>query len=137
MRELFIPACGDRITLTEDWDFLLYLEHRNVKFAEHRSLVPPNKTQRYGYWEGEAYRSGYLKVPCSLPRGSVLEVDRIYLRQHSKSATDETNDFDSITWKVVGQKHSRFWTKLGDVNQIKFELGENWAYKDRKAAEKK
>lgn len=135
MRELFIPACGDRITLVEDWDFLLYLEHRNVKFAEHRNLIPVNPNNRWGgMWEGEAYRSGYRKVPYSLPKGTVLEVDRIYLRQHSKSATDETNDFDSITWKVVGQKHSRFWTKLGDVNQIKFELAEGWSYKDRKAA---
>lgn len=134
MRELFIPACGDRITLAEDWNFLLYLEHRNVKFAEHRLLVPASATQRYGYWEGEAFRSGYRKVPVCLPRGTVLEADRIYLRAHSKSATNETTDFDSITWKVVGQKHSRFWAKLADVNQIKFELGENWSYKDRKAA---
>jgi hypothetical protein len=135
MRSLFIPACGDRITLADDWDFLLYLESRNYKFAEARNLVPAGSGGRWNMmWEGEPWRSGYRKVPVSLPKGSVLEVDRVYLRAHSKSATDETNDFDSITWKVVGQKHSRFWTKLADVNQIKFELGENWSYKDRKAA---
>lgn len=138
MRTLFIPACGDRITLTADWEFLLYLEHRNTKFAEARNLIQPLTGSRWtrDVWEGESYRSGYRKVPASLPKGTVLEVDRVYLRQHSKSATDESNDFDSITWKVVGQKHGRFWTKLADANQIQFELGEGWSYKDRKAAAK-
>jgi len=27
--KLFIPACGDRVTLTKSWAFDLYLERRN------------------------------------------------------------------------------------------------------------
>lgn len=62
MRSLFIPACGDRITLAEDWEFLLYLESRNYKFAEARKLIQAGSGGRWSeMWEGEPYRSGYRK----------------------------------------------------------------------------
>ena len=130
--KLYIPACGDRLTLVEDWQFLLHLEHRNLKFARARNLVSTSRD--WNVWEGEPYRSSLKKIPVDIKKGSVLEVDRVYIRQHSKSAAGVSDDFDSVTWKVVGEKNARFWTKLEDCNTIEFELAEGWRYKDRKAA---
>lgn len=33
MPKLYVPACGDRITLIKPWQFPLYLESRNLEFA--------------------------------------------------------------------------------------------------------
>ena len=39
MNKLFIPAVGDRIALTAPWEFSLYLERRNFKFAVTQGLL--------------------------------------------------------------------------------------------------
>jgi hypothetical protein len=32
--KLYVPACGDRIVLTQPWTFTLYFERRNDVFAK-------------------------------------------------------------------------------------------------------
>jgi len=120
--KLFIPACGDRIKLVSPWTFALFLEHRNTKFADHRSLLKDNEKGQYNVYSGERYRSPIAIRACTLKAGSILEIDRVYIRQFSKSAEAADSDFDSITFKVIGEKHGRFWAKLADVNEIECEL---------------
>lgn len=63
---------------------------------------------------------GHVHTPITLPKGSVLIVDRIYIRNGG-------SEYDSITFRLAetptekpkGKKSlCRFWAKLRDVNQI-------------------
>lgn len=130
--KLFIPACGDRIKLVTSWTFALFLEHRNLKFADSRSLLKPGESGQYTVFSGERYRSPIAIRTVTLNAGTVLEVDRVYIRQTSKSSKSVDSDFDSLSFKVVGEKQSRFWAKLADVNEIDCELEST--YKQRVAA---
>lgn len=134
--KLFIPACGDRVTLTAPWRFTLWLEHRNVDFAVERGLLPKDADK----WS--FYRMGVLESRLNeLPAGTVLECDRVYIRTFNKSALEDDNDFDSITWKVMknGKKavRQRFWAKLVDCLNIEYELvGPDALFRDRVKAVK-
>ncbi len=86
-----------------------------------------------GYFEGEfrVYRAGNMEVyfhhikdsiPVSLPAGTVLMVDRIYIRQGRE-------DWSSVTFKVP---KGRFWAKLDEVNNMEFEkIGHTSMYEGR------
>jgi len=131
--KLFIPACGDRITLIESWTFDLYLESRNMKFAKTYKLAKESADD-WGVYEDN--RNGVLKhVSATLSTGTVLECDRVYVRTFSKSAVKVGDDYDSITWKIMkGEKpakNSRFWCKLPDCYNIEFELVADSLYRDR------
>jgi hypothetical protein len=136
--QLFIPACGDRLTLTKKWEFDLYLEHRNLKFAETQKLISEADVKQAGYgnlWVGKPYEGALRVVKAVLPVGSVIECDRVYIRTFSKSALQVGNDFDSITWKLMkGDKparNSRFWVKLPDCYTIDYKLETDSLYRDR------
>jgi hypothetical protein len=140
MTKLYIPACGDRLTLTKAWEFDLYLERRNVKFAQEHGLVDAKfDPWRDGYHKGAdgrpEYDRGLKKVRHSLPKGAVLECDRVYIRTFSKSALQVGGDFDSISWKVMrGEKparNQRFWVKLPDCYEIEYSQGPDSLYRDR------
>ncbi len=127
--KLYIPTVGDSIVLTADWHFDLYNESRNeslMKFTnDSRSLS--------WRWVGTG---GITAVPCVIPAGSTLKIDRIYIRKGQ-------GDFDSITFMWVGnslpgkvvheknyrgeditrrvsKKPIRFWVKLPCANKIEF-----------------
>ena len=142
--KLFIPACGDRITLEKAWEFDLYLERRNVKFAQEHKLVDAKfDPWRDGYLKDAAGRPQYGRLKSlrmTLPKGSVLECDRVYIRTFSKSALQVGSDFDSISWKVMkGQKpvrNQRFWAKLPDCYEIEYSLAPDALYRDRVKAVK-
>lgn len=131
--KLFIPACGDRLTLVEPWTFDLYLESRNMKFAKFHKLVE-DTADSWGVYENG--HTGKLKhVSATISAGTTLECDRVYIRTFSKSAIQVGDDFDSITWKVMkGQKpapNQRFWCKLPDAYNIEYELSIDSLYRDR------
>ena len=102
---LTVPHIGTRLTLTRGWVFVLHTESRNSDFAQRMGLK--DKDHR---WRG-------VECRASLPAGTVLVVDRIYIRQGAA-------DFDSITFRVKKGEHpdkkiwGRFWVKLGDANRI-------------------
>jgi hypothetical protein len=128
--KLYIPACGDRITLAAPWSFTLVLEHRNVEFAKTRKII--ESAPRYGGVRDGG--SGYRTVPVTLDVGTTLECDRIYIRTFNKSRVQVENDYDSITWKVINDKgkfvsKSRFWTKLPDTYGIEYDKVD--MYRDR------
>lgn len=103
---LYVPDIGDRLQLEADWTFDLFYERRNKTLLEHFGFTFSHR------------RDGLEKV--SLPKGTVLKVDRIYIRKG-----DGFSDFSSISFyaeKLDGKKSPRFWAKLSDCNKIVFKF---------------
>ena len=83
----------------------------------------------YKEWSDKCKGIGKEKLSVTIPAGSILKVDRIYIRKGAK-------DFSSITFYVRGlgeitrtenwtnrkttRKSLRFWAKLADCNTIEF-----------------
>ena len=121
---MYIPEISDEIRLIADWTFALYNESRNSTLMEKMG-DPRNVT---GSWNDT-----FGTIPCTIPAGAVLKIDRIYIRKGSKEfssitflwkgeslpATIETYS-DGSTGKVP-RLPIRFWAKLKDVNNIEFE----------------
>lgn len=100
MRTLFIPPLGTEIVLAEPWTFDLFRE--NFDLFEALDI--------------EVLAYGCISAPVTLPAGTALKLDRIYIRKGKK-------DFDSVTFIAtlpgyVRGKRPRFWAKLCDVNRI-------------------
>ena len=58
---------------------------------------------------------GRKSLLITLPKGTKLKVDRVYIRKNAK-------DFSSLTFFAsIGGKKLRFWTSLEDCNKIIFE----------------
>lgn len=142
--QIYIPTTGSELVLEEPWTFKLYWEYRNTALIE--AYVLPNVTwEDREYWSkirgrGNYYRAftgsvdpvGYewfsssLEIEnlfqplVTLPTGTVLKVDRIYIRRNSR-------EYDSLTFTIketiapelVGKKKLRFWAKLHDVNKMR------------------
>lgn len=100
--KLYVPDIGDKITLSADWTFKLYQESRNMAFLKKQNL-PSN-------YNRDAYHN------FTLPTGTELIVDRIYIRKGSGF-----EDFSSLTFRITnGNFKGRFWAKLADVNEIEY-----------------
>lgn len=136
MRQLFIPTIGSEITLAADWTFALFNEYRNDQMALYMGL---DKQVSQRTW----HTSGNKLKDITLPAGTVMKVDRIYIRKGAE-------DFDSVTFivqqipnvaigvadevydykkarqtgrysdakKTITRKKIRFWAKLPDVNTM-------------------
>jgi hypothetical protein len=100
-----------------DFTFDLHCERRNSSFREALGLKTP-------------YRGG-PSAKITLMAGTILKVDRIYIRKNA-------GDFDSVTFNIqkgeggakVGDKEfdfkkkgGRFWVKLNEVNGMIINLG--------------
>ncbi len=109
--KLYIPEIGDTIALIADWTFDLHCESRNDKFLTHNKLQTATQ-----YWK--TARNYNIQPPPSkvtLPTGTELTIDRIYIRKGAE-------DFSSITFRTTINKVSyRFWVKLKDANNIEFD----------------
>lgn len=127
MPKLAIPSIGDTILLSRDWEFPLYFEYRNSKFVDavrQNTYTEMSQLDKMG-WSGSISSLGSLAV-C-LEKGTLLKVDRIYIRSGKSS-------WDSITFRIKEApkdnkrkrneryKGHRFWAKLSDVNEIYGEL---------------
>lgn len=125
--KMFIPAVGHRIVLDALWSFDLYFEHRNETLLNQ--VMPDWKDHRSGVVKG---------MEASLPRGTVLEIDRVYIRTANKRSEGD-DDYDSVTFKVIDKevkKKLRFWAKLDDVNEIRFTIPEDFDVSKKEAAKK-
>ena len=141
--KMFVPACGFQIRLTQDWKFDLYYERRNSEMLQALGHIKDFSYQ-------ESYEDYDNPLTCKIktfeviiPSQTVLEVDRVFIRQNSKAAKSGEDDFDSLTFKIlsspdnqlmtspidgkqrVGSFKHRFWAKLQDVNRIEFETGDD------------
>jgi hypothetical protein len=144
----YIPELGDEIVLSKDWKFRLFSESRNSGLFDRLGIVTVRESL-YGplskiaveherilslgykfdtelvnnYWgDGQAYCNTYYHEVI-LPKGTILKVDRIYIRKGQ-------DDYSSLTFFITGSPHPmlsdkkgpkrRFWAKLADVNDIEF-----------------
>jgi len=123
---LYVPTNGDQLLLTADWAFTLHTErwHSNrSKTLYDRLGIGPVRTER-GWHD-------YPTSQASLPAGTLLQVDRVYIRRFNRAAKSVEDDYDSITFQVTRHPTwpaeprrkvlARFWVKLSDANNIEFE----------------
>jgi len=117
---LFIPTIGTKLRLSSDWSFRIQNEKRNQNLIE--GAMDVSYDSRWGVT---------TKYDLTLPEGTVLTVDRIYIRNNK-------GEYDSITFLIdscpeerfesnrnhFGKKGFRFWAKLNDANQIECEIVE-------------
>lgn len=114
--KITIPRMGDMLVLQKDWSFPVMHEDRNKSIIIHQgqALIPV----RYEY--NQYYRPIYGYTNHSLPAGTVMSVDRYYIRKGA-------GEFDSITFYVHtlnGQqlkKKLRFFVSLDAAAQAEFE----------------
>ena len=133
--KLFIPAVSYRIRLAQDWHFSLYHEDRNdtlLRRVSEEAAVGGSYSDHYV--DGD-YHKGLKHTAATLPMGTLLEVDRVYVRTANKAKSGAL-DYDSVTFKVIGGGKVRFWTKLADVNNIEYELPEDFTAGKSLAQEK-
>lgn len=86
--KLYIPRLGDEIVLTKDWTFDLYCEDRNDTMITKFNVD-------FGQVAGQSWYHLHDKsVKCTVPAGSILKIDRIFIRKGAQ-------EYDSITffWK--------------------------------------
>lgn len=146
--KLFIPTIGTKLKLTKPWEFTLYNEYRNDSMWYFYGFE--DFLQGHPHW---GRRNGYTgessSVSCdntlrtnmvTLPKGSILTLDRIYIRKGNA----KMKEFDSASFRItfpdgtsnhkrdssyysskVGdyiqkerKERLRFWAKLYDVNNI-------------------
>jgi hypothetical protein len=130
---LCMPTVGQKVRVLDGqgWVIKLYQERRNESLYEY--VGQPLSTDRCFYddyvggqaaftWDVSEPERKHIKV--TIPAGSILTIDRIYLRKGAA-------EFDSVTFilngaklagKVGAQSRVRFWVKLDDVNSGKLEL---------------
>lgn len=106
MTRLYVPPLRKKFVLLEDWTFPLYYEMRNTTFASVMKWK----------WNIPDCAGYYYKpdpVQATLPKGTVMYIDRYYIKNGGQT------DFDSITFRAIfGKKTQRFWVKLKDANTI-------------------
>jgi hypothetical protein len=138
---LFIPPLGTVVRLTSAWTCTIHREGRNwdvrralVAHAQGETGAQPPTGDWWARYSAQSNdRDGSLSM--TLPEGTVLKVDRIYVRSGQ-------GDFDSVTFLIkdspdkrfVGKKGKgtfdgkpRFWVKLHEANAIECEIVEDAA----------
>lgn len=88
-----------------------YAEYKKVSEEVHRLEALRNPGS---YWTRDK-NIDKTPRPYTFPKGSVLEIDRIYIRQGNEA-------YSSITFKIRGKTVRRFWAKLDDANKIECEI---------------
>jgi hypothetical protein len=141
-RTLNIPTVGDVLTLAEPWSFTVCNEQRNATLALYLDLMPRyglNATRNFYDW---MYPLGSVKdargcslpdprpVIGTLPAGTKLKIDRMYLRKGDASAYNSLSfivqgakvDIPETVWSgnTTGKRKSivRFFARLADVNTM-------------------
>jgi hypothetical protein len=111
---LYVPEIGDRLRLEKPWTFKLYYESRNEGLLSHFGFT----------YDWRRPTDDYEEV--TLPKGTVIKVDRVYIRQGAMA-------YSSISFWAEGigssagsfgkpKGSARFWAKLEDCNLIDFKL---------------
>lgn len=119
--KLYIPRVGSELRLEADWSFDVFYDYRNQAACK----AAGNWVTTYDWNSRPAAK------PLTVPAGTSLVVDRIYIRQPNKSG--DANDYDSVTFFVRSgglAQHlvpgARFFARLDDCNTMEVEVvGEN------------
>lgn len=114
---LMVPEIGTQLLLSQDWKFRLYQETRNSSVISLFNL-----------FEGRIRSPFHEPTPepekVKILGGSILVVDRIYVRQQLKGYSSLSfflQPQGRLQYKnriAIVSKRMRFWAKLEDVNQI-------------------
>lgn len=111
---IFFPTIGTQIRLTAEWPFRLYGEYRNDALLAHLGYANTSAStfmKHFALPHTDGH-TGYDNV--RLPAGTILKVDRIYIRKGAA-------DFDSVTFYATypgAPKKLRFWAKVADINGV-------------------
>ena len=123
-----IPSIGDHLRLLEDWEFTLYAEKRILNMAKAIEAIPMDAA-RYKWESKKALGQTHYDMEdwgkVTIPAGTVLTVDRIYVRKN-------LGEYDSVSFIIVKNTCSddriarrgfivRFWAKLNEVNGLSVE----------------
>jgi len=148
--KFYVPSIGDQIRLLEPWRFRLYSDSINADFVyrllgckkttdwDQRQTVDlrlkfvnydieklPHKPPITLKMGSPQFKVSYCAkgdfIIAILPRGVILTINRIYIRQGK-------SDYDSITFSIPKELnkefkdlYGRFWAKLSDINRVQFE----------------
>jgi len=107
MARLFIPQVGNQLKLTANWNCKVFNERRNSKVFSGLNV------------DTSSAESRNTNIDITFPKGTILKVDRLYVRAPASS-------YDSITFSIVSSpikslNKARFWVKIMDANNIEFE----------------
>ena len=110
---LFIPPLKSKVRLLTDAVVPVMHESRNFTILKALGKTRAKDSWTIARWDDPPK---FSDVP--LPAGTVLSIDRYYIRNGSE-------EFDSLTFRIVSSpepklmkpKH-RFWLKLADVNNL-------------------
>lgn len=136
--KLFVPNCKTEFILTKPWKFRLYFERRCDKLLETSGIMARNQgVSGYGWdWryhppdpDSGRYRGDLKHEVFTLPKGSILRVSRVYIRQQTSDTYDsltfwlkKTSLIDQRDPKARKKMKGRFWAKLADVNTMQCEV---------------
>ena len=125
---LFIPDISTKMVLSAPWTFTMYMEDRNNKFIgellEQKWDIkePPRGGDGYYKYTWQSVELG----PVTLPEGTRLSVDRIYIRKGQREYNSITFNANIELYTVSSNKpikiKGRFWVKLADANKIQMNL---------------
>jgi len=125
---VLIPDIGTKMVLAEDWQLILYDESRNGVTLEITEAVPSNRN-----WNDR--HNDPKNTNITFPKGTILSVDRIYIRKGAADFSSLTFFADKKT-KIIrdGKEYTspkalRFWAKLKDVNNMKVQFVEETVVK--------
>lgn len=134
--KLFIPELKTQLTLSKNTKVRIKLERRNEQFLcdifpEFKKLKRKRDALSDNHWDtyynltstekervkaergllNQEMREKFAESTITLKKGTVLEVDRIYIRAGNE-------DYSSITFIIRDKGVSRFWLPLDDVNKL-------------------
>ena len=99
--QFYIPEISDEIRLLADWHFDLHNEDRNDSLAKFLK-TGQDRTNRY---------PALPPVPIVIPAGSILIIDRIYIRKGS-------SEFSSITFRWKGVSNPAYYEERQDYSKL-------------------
>lgn len=123
--EINYPDSNDFRKMFGGLDYLAYHQ------AKEQAMKDSESYQRYlkahFAWQAEVDAKGVEKIEITLPKGTDLKVDRIYIRKG-------ISEYSSISFFILGfpkiettsywgtktKRNLRFWAKLNDCNKIEF-----------------
>lgn len=138
-KEIFIPTIGTKLKLVKAWKFDLYNEYRNDTLWDNfgcDEMDASNDYVRFSNYDGTedsmypATNREYRSNKITIPKSSILIVDRIYIRKGKDAKRfdsvsffvvfpDVEHDGTPITYFNMNRKGVfRFWAKLDAVNTI-------------------
>lgn len=104
MAKIHIPQVGDEFKIIKNWSCKVFNEYRNAKVFEALSIDTAESNTH---------------IEITLPLGTVIRIERVYVRAPASS-------YDSVTLRIISSPikslaKARFWVKLSEINKLEFE----------------